>query len=341
MATNKLDISRAFLVLAAILGSGIASSGHPLTDCMDASDNSRLLEDALLEAETSSKPVTFVLADDCTTFNDEPLVLGGGTFILRGRGHTISTGPGADAGIFSVGPGSELLLNKVTLNGGRVIRQGDGGCIQNGGTVTLNNSTLVGCSSDEEGGAIHNSFGATLTLNNSVVQETGRGRGAIYNRVAGIVVLNSSIVRDNTGGGIVNWDTLTLNNSEVVDNRGGGIVTRSGTVTLNKSTVKDNTTSVPFGVRGGGISMFGDAILVLNRGSSVTDNSAPVGNGGGIYAHSFFTGYIMLNDGSTVVGNSAGFLGDDIYLGGGDLAVSDKAELGDCWDAELNNYCIR
>ncbi len=146
---------------------------------------------------------------------------------------------------------ARLVVQNGCLNGS----YGNG--IYNGGTLTLNNSTVSGntqsgdtCLATSDGGGIYNTGG--LTLNSSTVSgNLGWFGGGVYN--SGTATFNNSTLSNNTaiveGGGIYNLGTLTLNNSTISGNMvtgctacyGGGIYNESGTVILQNTVLAGNT----------------------------------------------------------------------------------------------------
>jgi uncharacterized repeat protein (TIGR01451 family) len=147
---------------------------------------------------------------------------------------------------------------------------GAGGIYNFWGTLTLNNSAVIGNTADVGigGGGIEN-FAGTTTLNNSIVSgNSGSGLSTDYD---GTVILNNSTVSGNTGGGIYNKAKVILNNSTVSSNLGyfeAGIY-NNGTLTMNNSTVSNN------------INRFGDGGGIYNNGSVTVRNSILAGNTAG------------------------------------------------------------
>ncbi len=144
------------------------------------------------------------------------------------------------------------------------------------------------------------------------------------------------------GGGIFNYESLTLTNSIVSGNStigdfadGGGIFSSGNSLTLNNSTVSGNSTTGERS-RGGGISSFYSTGGVVLNNSTVSGNSTSgeEAEGGGIFSEG--SGDLTLND-STVVGNatSGAFAdGGGIFSEGSDLilknsTVSDNSTTGD------------
>jgi hypothetical protein len=159
------------------------------------------------------------------------------------------------------------------------------------------------------------SASGVLTLESSVVRDnfadTGGGIGNL-----GSVTLNDSTVSDNdavfTGGGIWNGAdaTLTLTNSTVSGNEtngnGGGIYNDGGDVTLTGSEVIENVARGD-GVGDGGGGIFNDG-GTLDLTKSTVSNNETERTGGGIES----AGTLTLNN-STIIGNTAGTSGGGIW----------------------------
>jgi hypothetical protein len=201
-------------------------------------------------------------------------------------------------------------LTNVTVQNNSTAASG-GGIYNRSGTMNLTNVTVQNNhSTAASGGGIYNRSG-TVNITNTIVagNSAGGSGGGIYNEY-GTVNLTGSTVSDNdsgsSGGGI--WSatgyTLHLTGSTISGNHaggdGGGIYTEGGHWLLDNSTVSSNHSDG----RGGGIyaeHLFAPVEVTLSNNSRVSDNSGS--SGGGIYnAH----GAVLVVDGSTVSGNSAG-----------------------------------
>jgi hypothetical protein len=208
-----------------------------------------------------------------------------------------------------------LTLNNCTVAGNSASVFG-GGIFAEGGVTTLNGCTFSG-NAAQVGGGIENEFG-TLTLNNCIVSSNtasdfGGGtdaedEGSVaftncvfrgnFSQTAGALSADTTVTANNcafsnnistnstggTGGGIVNYETMTLCNCTLagnsVNNNGtGGAMVNSGILTLDNCTLSDN--SVPNG-QGGGISIEPDTTNILVN-CTICSNSAAGGSGGGIY----------------------------------------------------------
>ena len=161
-------------------------------------------------------------------------------------------------------------------------------------------------------GATDTLSGLTITNGAARTNMTDSGSG-IAN--SGTLTLNNVVISGNqapqsgVAGGIYNGGNLTLNYSTVSYNDGGGGaggIENDGVLMLNNSTVKGNRA----GWTGGGI--LNTRVLTLNN-STVSGNTADAwGEGGGIWNAD--TGTLTLNN-STVSGNTALIAG----VGGGIL----------------------
>ena len=143
--------------------------------------------------------------------------------------------------------------------------------------------------------------------------------GGVTATIAGVAIQRGSA---DTGGGVLNYGTLTLSNSTVSANRAedaGGVVNAPGaTLTLSNSTVRGNTaTSL-----GGGVGNAPGGTLTLSN-STVSANSA-ASNGGGVYNEG---GATLTVRNSTISANSAGTGGGGV-AGGGTLTLSNSTLAG-------------
>jgi hypothetical protein len=114
----------------------------------------------------------------------------------------------------SVADGVEVTIQNLSLVDGR---SQNGGCITNGGTLTLDHATVSGCAAERRGGGIVN--GGDLTLDHATISgcTAGTEGGGIWN--SGSATLVQSTVAGceagTAGGGIYNGETLTLEDSVV------------------------------------------------------------------------------------------------------------------------------
>jgi len=177
--------------------------------------------------------------------------------------------------------GGTLSLTNSTITGNLAPW---GGGINNGGALTLTNST-VSNNTAQDGAGISN--GGALTLTNSTVSNnTGSRNGGGIENVGGTVTLTNSTVSGNSakdGGGIINSGTLTITGSIVTGNTAsrlaGGIVSDPGTLTLTDSTVSSNTASSDAGgIRNGGSMQISNCTI---NGNSAGGSAGGIQNFGG------------------------------------------------------------
>ena len=133
-----------------------------------------------------------------------------------------------------------------------------GGVFNQGGTLTVADSTLIGNLAEFAGAAIHNSNG-DLTLTNTSLRanrgDPGSSGGGIYN--SGTLKMSGCTISGNSaseGGGIDNDGTLTITNSTISGNTigdgTGGAIANTGTVMLIACTLSDNQAAGISGVTG-------------------------------------------------------------------------------------------
>ncbi|MGR9074285.1 MAG: choice-of-anchor Q domain-containing protein [Gammaproteobacteria bacterium] len=216
---------------------------------------------------------------------------------IEGGGHTISGNN--TFRILQIAYPGNLSLLQTTVSGGGGVTDG-GGIANNGGIVSVIDSTVSGNSASQAGGGIANNSGGTVTVTRSIISgNTAGGAGGIMQ-----------------GGGIFNGDrgSVTVTDSTVSGNfashYGGGIGnTTIGTVTVTRSTVSGNSANLS----GGGISAFASYVTLVD--STVSGNGAE--SGGGITSAQYST--VTLTS-STVSGNSAD-------IGGGMANVGFESEI--------------
>lgn len=161
----------------------------------------------------------------------------------------------------------------------------------------------------------------------------GTSGGGILN--FGTLTLTNTTVSGNSaaaGAGITSdfFDVLTLTDSTVSGNTasqtGGGINNNGSAVTLTRSTVSGNTA----GSNGGGIFNLQNFATLELTDSTVSGNKATNFDGGGIYITGFHTETVT---NSTVSGNTAGRGGGGIYLQQGTLDLTNSTISGNTADS--------
>jgi hypothetical protein len=241
----------ALVVLAASLGLLLAnakpahaqsftvnSTIHPGTGVCDATECT--LKEAINEANSNGVSDTIQFAAGLS--GDIELSAEAGGFTIQNdtpEEDLRIDGPGAgvlaidgnnQARAFSIASGVKATIEGLTIKNGSSSYAGG---IDNGGTLTVSNSTLSGNSASFSGGGIDN--GGTLTVSNSTLSGNSASEygGGIYNGETGTLTVSNSTLSDNSaylGGGISNFHgTLTVSNSTISGNSadydGGGIAT--------------------------------------------------------------------------------------------------------------------
>jgi CSLREA domain-containing protein len=155
--------------------------------------------------------------------------------------------------VFHVAGAYTVSFSNVTIANGKCASCYGGGIYNDGGTLTVMNSTLSGNYGDV-GGGIDNNYG-TLNLTKSTLSNNSSGfggqGGGIFNYEGNLTATNSTFSGNlaNYGGGIINWGILTITNSTFAGNsaytEGGAIYNGiSGDIlTLNNSILANSTGS--------------------------------------------------------------------------------------------------
>ncbi len=228
---------------------------------------------------------------------------------------TIINGPAAGVAIsgsdniqvFAINPGVDVSMSNLTITNGA--STGSGGGLINAGNTTLTNvivsdnidSGLVGNGGGIENDGTLNLIDSTITGNSA---DNGNG-GGLYN--TGTLTVKNSYIYENiafNGGGVGSDGTMTLTGSSVSNNVAfsvGGGIESIGVLKLVSSTVSGNTASNSGGIyTGPGYeNTISPVATILN--STIAQNSASYANGGILNA---FGGNLIISD-STVAQNSA------------------------------------
>ncbi len=201
-----------------------------------------------------------------TSSSPQTIALGATLVLSETTGPEVIDGPGAELAtvsgggtvtVFQIDSGVTATITGLTVSEGS--STGDGGGIDNSGTLTISDSSVA---------------------NNQVTGFSGNG-GGIYN--GGTLTISDSSVTNNQaaesyfyygGGGIYNNGTLTISDSSVSDNSdtaGGGGIFNNGVVTINQSQITANASNGS----GGGL------FQAYNAGLAVITNSTFSSNAGG------------------------------------------------------------
>jgi|GEM_PF-2534882 len=201
---------------------------------------------------------------------------------IVGNGAILERGNGAPQfRLFNVTNNGLLTLQNMTLrnfNAGG----GNGGAVQNAGTLTLDGVTVTGNSARFAGG-IHSS--GTLTIANSTLSSntSQENAGAIYLN-SGTLTITDSMVESNSArygsGAYLNNGNATLTNvtmrSNTANEQGAGVYQRVGTLTITGGLFESNTARFGNGlyIDAGTATISG----VVMRSSTATEEGAAIYN---------------------------------------------------------------
>ena len=209
---------------------------------------------------------------------------------IAGAGASTTTVNGNVAGsVFTVS--GTVTLSGLTMTNGGGANAGYGGGIDNGGTLTVTDSTVSDNNSLYFGGGIWNTGILTVTGSTLSGNTTAAFGGGI----------------DNNGG------TLTVTGSTLSGNsagaQAGGIKTDRGTVTITNSTLSGNSATLA-GSIGGGIESYLSATTVVD--STLSGNGAASGGNIQYQSGTLDVGATILAD-STSGGDCSGPITDEGY----------------------------
>jgi len=202
---------------------------------------------------------TTVTITDAKTISTNVTLDGGGLLTISGD---------SSYQVFVVNSGIAFTVQNLTIAnayGGGI----GGGILNNGGKVTVTNSTLRG-NVAASGGGLYNNAGS-VTITGSLIggnKAIDGGGGGLYNFNGTMAVVNSTLSDNNRGGTAafyggaidINNGTVTVINSTISGNValfGGGGINNAGTLNLTNSLVVNNTTRY-----GGSSDLSGNALSV-------------------------------------------------------------------------------
>jgi hypothetical protein len=223
---------------------------------------------------------------------------------------------------------SNLTMAHCTVNGNAIVSgefANSGGGIHNSGTMTLNQVIINNNNASFSGGGITPPSGGGISNTGTLIIIAGTvqgnmgflSAGGIYNSNTGVLTITGSTISDNrtgfpghnggSGGGIVNYGTMTIQDSTISGNTatGGDFEGYGGGIYGNNNTITNSTISENNAVRGGGVAGGGNIAH-----TTFSNNSASVA-GGTLY----LTGSLEL--GNTIL--KAGASGVNIFNNGGSL----------------------
>ncbi len=205
-------------------------------------------------------------------------ILNGGTLTISNS--TLSGNSAFDGGGISNNETyAKLTVIGSILSGNTVTgSSGDGGGIENYGTLTVSSSTLS-ANSALHGGGIWNFGTATVSGSTLASNTVGYAGGGIFEQSGTLTVINSAL-----SGNVASSDA---------GGDGGGIFNWAGALTVSGSTLSGNSA----GDAGGGIynSIYGT--VTVKNSSTITGNTAPLGFGADVYNYD-----VLYLDSSSTIG---------------------------------------
>ncbi|MBR0225099.1 MAG: hypothetical protein IJL92_03470 [Thermoguttaceae bacterium] len=223
----------------------------------------------------------------------------------------ITVDANAASRIFAVNANVTAAISSLNLTNGSAAT---GGAIANYGTLTLNNSTLLGNQTVSDG-----------TIDSDKILREGLG-GAIYN--SGTLTVNGGRFIRNTsaffGGAIYSVGALNVDGTSFTGNKsnynGGAIFVLNSDASIANANFTSNVASRNGGAVGFSIARNAGALSIVN--SKLVNNVATSANGGAIYAYAGASGAAnvsLVND--TIASNSA-VLGGGVYAENATIALA-------------------
>jgi CSLREA domain-containing protein len=223
---------------------------NTLNDNVTAGDGQCTLREAILAANNDSAynslsgcgaasslddTITFSVSGTITLSSTLPAIVSGQGALTIDGGGGITVSGNNSVRVMVVNSGADLTLRNITIANGRITGVG-GGIFNNGGTLTVTNSTFSNNSAIGPGGGGGILNAGTLTVTNSTFSANSADDGGGGIRNAGTLTVTNSTFSNNSaifgGGGIYNetYGTLTLKNTIIANSTSGGDCINAGTV---------------------------------------------------------------------------------------------------------------
>ena len=279
-----------------------------------------------------------------------------GISVAISGGNTMNYQNGVQIMRIGIGTPSTVTINSVLLENGSSA-QGNGGAIENNGTLTVTDCAFIHNYASGIGGAISNESAGNATINtSSFVDNFVTNYGGAVGNANTMLIENSTFNLNQTSlegityaGAVVNKANMTITNSTFTQNTsnvGGAIVSYGGQTTVSNSTISGNIATYS----GGGIenlhtlNLFSDIVA----GNTITNHDT--GDGGpDVHDGASSYGFNLIGDGtlSGIIANTGDVIGTssnpiNSYLGplqdNGGLSytmallspISPAIQAGDC-----------
>ncbi len=200
----------------------------------------------------------------------------------------------AAGSVFTIGSNT-VVINSITIQNGSTA--GNGGGINNAGTLMITNS-VVQNNTATNGGGIFNSNTLTADGGSTISGNTATEEGGGLWNSTGTATIDSTTISGNTA---------SAGNNGGNDQGGGGVFNNGGTLDIDNATISGNTATVNLG-NGGGLMTVGGIVTIDN--STIDGNMAARAGGG------------LENNNGDVTLTTVGFDGNDAGINGGGVHVS-------------------
>jgi len=201
------------IVIVALLSTAQAWAGGVVANCNATELAARLF---------GGGPVTFSCNGTITLSSTVTI---SSSTTIDATGHSVTISGNNAVQVFVVDTGVSLSLNNLTIANGKSFFHG-GGVINNGGFLTVTNSTFSGNAATNGGGGGGIFNGGFLTVTNTTFSGNSASGGAGGGILNGgpATITNSTFYGNsaNTGGGIANGQGLSLINTILAGSTGGG-----------------------------------------------------------------------------------------------------------------------
>ncbi len=258
----RLLCGLALLIGLCALTGGLTRPAHALTKLKVttcSSDAQLQAEVAQANTDNASDVITFACSGDIKLSSTLKIT---GSMTLDGSGQSVTLDGGNSTQVLYVNNGVTFTLKALTiahgvraLNAYRTSASAGGGLDNEGGTVTISNSTFSG-NSASYGGGLENGYGTVSISNSTFSGNSAPGPAALasgggLDNFGGTLSISNSTFSGNSasgGGGLFNNSNgeLTISNSTFSGNsadsgQGGGLFTFYGEVNIGGSIVAENT----------------------------------------------------------------------------------------------------
>ncbi len=316
------------LITVTAQAAGVVGTGTPAS-CTETALDTALADGGAVTFECGASPV-IIIVTGVKTISSDTTIDGGAMIGLSGGNATR---------LLNVNAGVTLTLNNLTIQNA-FWNLGDGGAIQNLGTLNITNCKFLNnkTSSEWSGGAILTLGPLNITNSEFAFNQGGNG-GALYPRFsAAVTMITGSSFHDNStsnstngwGGAMLLWDgaPVTVQSSQFIRNTahwGGALyVFPNSSLTLTSSLLANNVADGGPSADGGGGAIYNNAHLVLVA-TTVENNVVVVPPGFGFPG--IRAGGAIWNSTSGSIQMSGGALRDNRALHGGALYSLGNAAL--------------